>query len=81
MFTLETFRAFLGWTALLNYALLGVVFFAWLALRPTLHRLHRRWFALQPEQIDAILYALMGGFKMANLLLFVTPWLVLSLLH
>lgn len=80
MFTLESFRAFLGWTALANYALLTVVFFVWLALRRTIHAMHRRWFDLEPRQIDAIVYGLMGGYKLANMLLFLVPWLVLTLL-
>lgn len=42
--------------------------------------MHRRWFEPQPARIDAIVYALPGGWKLANLLLFAAPWLALRLL-
>ncbi|MDO5505325.1 MAG: hypothetical protein Q4F49_03400 [Pseudoxanthomonas suwonensis] len=80
MLTLETLRSTLGWTAVINLALLSVVFFFWLAMRRTIHVLHRRWFDLEPAQIDGIVYAVMAGYKLGNLLLFVAPWMALHLL-
>lgn len=81
MLDLDTLRSVLGWTALINYALLSLVFFAWLGLRNTIHTMHRRWFDLEPRQIDAILYGAMAGYKLGNALLFIAPWLALTLLR
>ena len=77
--TLDVLASLLGWTAVINLALLSLVFCFWLAMRRAVYRLHRRWFELEPRQINAILYGLLGGWKLANLLLFVAPWLALKI--
>lgn len=80
MVDLDTLRSLLGWTALLNYALLTALFLLWVGLRRSLHAMHRRWFDIEPARIDAIVHGLMGGYKLANALLFVAPWLALHLM-
>ncbi len=74
---IETLRAALGWSALFGYALLLAWFAVIVFARERIYALHRRWFALEARQFDAIHYALMGAFKLATLLLFALPWLAL----
>ena len=52
--TLIDLRAFLGWGAVINYALLLFWFAFFTQGHDFLYRLHGRWFSLGPERFDAI---------------------------
>lgn len=79
MSSIELWSAVLGWSALIN---LGVLLYWWLFFvfgHDFVQRLHGRWFALSTERFDAIHYAGMAAYKLANLLFFITPWLALRI--
>lgn len=78
--TLLQLQSILLWSALINYValLLGFAFFA--GAREWMHCLHRRWFGLSNETMDAIVYGLLGGYKLAIWMFLIGPglgvWLV-----
>ena len=71
-------RDFLGWCALINiiiFAMWVVVFFV---AHDWVYALHRKWFRiLSIENFDSVHYILMGMFKIAIILFFLVPYLVL----
>ena len=78
MHDIDMFRAFLGWAALLNYAVLIVWFAAFTLAGDELYRVHGRWFRFPRETFDALHYGGMAVYKIGVLLLFLVPWLVLT---
>ena len=75
--TIETFRAILGWCALLNMGLLmWWCLFFWLA-HDWMYRFHGKIFKLSVETFDAVHYAGMAMFKIGIFLLNLVPYLAL----
>lgn len=72
---------FLAWAAVLNYGILLLTFFLFLAMRGWIHRVHGRWFALSPSQIDMACYAFMACYKLAVWFFLLVPLLVLLLMR
>ncbi len=77
--TLETVRAFFGWAALLNLALLSLWFFLFLFGREWIYSLHSRWFPLPRQVFDSVIYGALAFYKICTLLFFLMPYLVLRL--
>jgi hypothetical protein len=72
---------FLAWSALFNYGVLMLTFILFLAMRDWIHRVHGRWFALTPTQIDLALYTFLGCYKLAIWFFLLVPALVLWWLY
>ena len=78
--TLETIRAFLGWSTLINWGfLLFYTLFMWLG-RDFVYALHGRWFKLSRETFDAIHYSTVIAYKTAVILLCLVPYLALRII-
>jgi hypothetical protein len=77
--TTNEFTQVLLWCAAINYGIL----FLWLGVFVFAHdwmfRLHTRWFKLSVEIFDAINYAAIAAYKLAIILLNLTPLLALLL--
>jgi len=73
----ERLVSFLMWCAATNYGLLLLAFLASTWLRAPMQRLHQRWFCLTNAQIDALLYAFFGFYKLAIWFFLLVPALVL----
>lgn len=71
------FLKLLGWSALINYVLLALWFFAFILFHDRIYNLHSKWFELSVSQFDLIHYAGMAMYKIGIFLLFLIPWLVL----
>ena len=79
--TIETFRAILGWSAVLNIGLLIWWFlFFWLA-HDWMYRFHGRMFKLSVETFDAVHYAGMAMFKIGIFMLNIVPYLALAIIR
>ncbi|MEQ8205278.1 MAG: hypothetical protein RIA65_03810 [Woeseia sp.] len=76
---IETLRAVLGWTALINMAVMLVWFLFFVFAHDFMHRLHGRWFDIPRQQFDSIHYAGMALFKFGNILFFIAPYLALRI--
>ncbi len=79
MLTLAVLRDFLLWSAIVNYAVLLLWFLAFVLAKPSLRRLHGKWFQLSENQFDVIHYSGMAVYKIAVLSLNVAPYIALRL--
>ena len=78
--SIELTRKFLLWCIFINYGILLVWFLVFMFAHDWLRRLHGRWFRLSDEQFDTLHYLGMAIYKIGILLLYLTPFLVLSII-
>ena len=79
--TPELLIPFLGWTSLVNMALL-LIWWGMIALAgDAIFRLHSRYFSFSRSDFDRFHYAAMGSYKLAILFFNLVPYLVLRGLH
>ena len=78
--SLETVRAFLGWSAILNLIFVSIWFLIFMLAHDWIFFLHRRWFDLSRESFDAIHYAGMACCKIFAWLFFIMPYFALRLI-
>jgi hypothetical protein len=78
--SIELTRKFLLWCIFINYGILLVWFLVFTLAHDWLRRLHGRWFRLSDEQFDTLHYLGMAIYKIGILLLYLTPFLVLSII-
>jgi NO-binding membrane sensor protein with MHYT domain len=76
--TLAHAQSFLGCCTAVNFGILALWAFTLLVARDPVHRLHAAMFGLSVEDVAIVHYQAMAAFKMGTILLFATPWLVLS---
>lgn len=78
--TLGQLQSILLWGALFSYVGLLLGFACFVRAHKWMHHLHRRWFALSDETMDAIVYGLLGAWKLTILTFLLGPglavWLV-----
>ncbi|QQL44288.1 DUF6868 family protein [Sulfuriroseicoccus oceanibius] len=79
--SLSQLSPLLGWCAIINLGLLLWWWIAFLIAKDTIYKIHTRWFALTRPQFEAIHYCGMGLLKLANLCLFITPWIALQIIR
>lgn len=77
--TIEIVREVLGWSALINYALLTVWFLIFSWAHNWLYGFHGKWFTLPVEKFDAIHYAAMAFYKLAIFMLNLVPYIALRI--
>ena len=77
--TVEILRDVLGWSAVINYAVLMFWFLFFLLAHDWMYRFHGRWFSLSVESFDAIHYASMGFYKLCIFLFNLVPYLALRI--
>ncbi len=78
---LEIVQSVLGWSAVINYLLLTIWFVIYRCCAEWIYQLHSRWFALSREQFSGIHYAGMAILKIQTFMLFLAPWLALSMIN
>lgn len=77
--TVDLLREVLGWSALINYAVLILWFLVFVFARDWMYRLHGQWFKLSPERFDAIHYAAMAFYKLCIFVFNLAPYLALRI--
>lgn len=77
--TVELLRAVLGWSIVINYAVLLLWFVMFAFAHDWLYRLHGRWFAMPVERFNAIHYGGMAIYKIGIFLFSLAPYLALCL--
>ena len=77
--TLETIRATLAWSLVINWVALlwWLVFF--ILAHDWMYRFHVKWFKISVETFDTIHYAGMALFKVAIFLFVLAPYLALHI--
>ena len=78
---LEIVQSVLGWSALINYLLLTIWFVVYWCCAERIYQLHSRWFTLSREQFAGIHYAGMAILKIQTFMLFLAPWLAMSMIN
>ncbi|NJL23629.1 MAG: hypothetical protein HC895_27090, partial [Leptolyngbyaceae cyanobacterium SM1_3_5] len=78
--TVEFLRTLLGWSVLINWGILLFWFVAFYFLRNSMHKLHGKLFKISRKQLGAIHYLAMALYKLAIILFFLVPYLVLRFL-
>lgn len=78
--TVELLRDVLGWSAIINYAVLLLWFLIFRFGHEWMYRLHRQWFKLSPESFDAIHYAGMAFLKLCVFVFNLAPYLALRVI-
>ena len=77
---LNQFVSFLGWCAVINYGVLVVWWLIFVFAHAWLYTLNNEWFNISEEEFDKIHYTCIGLYKLAMLLFFLIPYLVLKFL-
>jgi len=77
--TIELVRDVLGWSALINYAVLIWWFLVFHFAHDWIYGLHGRWFKLSVERFDAIHYAAMAFYKLCIFVFNLAPYLALRI--
>lgn len=80
MMTAETFRHFLGWCAVINYAMLLLWFVLHITIHGVLVRMCERFFNVGAEKYDSISLKAMFIFKLSIWMFNITPYLALRLM-
>ena len=78
--TADTLSALLGWSTVINYAVLLIWFMFFSLGHDFIYNLHGRFFNLRLETFDTMHYGLMGGYKLVIFVFNLVPWLVLALI-
>jgi hypothetical protein len=76
---MELVRDVLGWSALINYAVLISWFLVFCFAHDWMYGLHGRWFKLSVERFDAIHYAAMAFYKLCIFVFNLAPYLALRI--
>ncbi len=74
---LSTLRWFFFWCTFLNYLFLGGFFLGFALAGDKIYQLHRKWFALDRDSFDTIMYVLMGVYKVLIAVFCLVPWIAL----
>jgi hypothetical protein len=77
--SIETLRAALLWSAVINYGILLVWFLFFILAHDWMYLFHVRWFHLSVEQFDMLHYAGMSIYKIGIILLNVVPYIALRI--
>lgn len=76
--TVELLRTVLLRCVLLNYAVLLLMFLAFVLKGDAIVRLHRRWFDLDRGTFHFTFSLFLGVYKLCILVFFLVPWLALT---
>ena len=80
MENIQTITSFLGWCTVIN---LGIYIFTALVLmgfRESVKNIHSKLSGVLAENLDGLYFSYLGSFKMAIIMLNVTPYIALKLM-
>ncbi|MAT69316.1 MAG: hypothetical protein CMJ58_07290 [Planctomycetaceae bacterium] len=77
--TAELLSSWLGWSTLINVAILAAWFAFFTLGHDLMYRLHAQMFRMSVETFDAIHYGAMAAYKLGIILLNLTPYVALYL--
>jgi len=78
--TIENSLNFLGWSSLINIALLLYWFLILVYAHDLIYKLHTRWFKISVEKFDSIHYSGMMILKLITLFFNIIPYIVLKII-
>lgn len=74
---LEIIASILAWCTTINVILLAIWLLTFIFAHDWMYNMHKKWFVLSLEKFDAIHYVLIGTFKLATLIFYLVPYLVI----
>ena len=77
---IRTIRAFFGWCALINYLLILLWFFLMVGAHDWFQSISYQWLRFPKDQFDTFMYEGIAAYKIGNMMLFLAPFLSLSIL-
>ena len=77
--SMESLTQFFGWMTLINIVLLVVSSLFMMLFRNWGTAMHARMFGIEPERAIEVWYSYLGSFKIALIVLNLTPYLALRL--
>jgi uncharacterized membrane protein YhaH (DUF805 family) len=77
---IETLRAFFLWCTILNTACLALSFVATVVAGDFIYRSHTRFFPMQRETFNAVIYGYLGLYKLLVLVFNLAPYLALLMI-
>ncbi len=77
--SIEIISSILGWSALLNYAVLVLWALFFILAHDWMYAFHGSWFSLSVERFDAIHYAGMAVYKMLIFVFNLAPWIAIQI--
>jgi hypothetical protein len=76
----ETLTALLGWTAIINIAILLISTLAVVSMRGTIIGIHSRLFGLDEKDLGRAYFQYLAQFKIAIIVLNIAPYLALRII-
>ncbi len=80
MITIEVLSEFFGWCVVINVGILLLSFLMVTAFRKGAVQIHARLFGLEPDVLSRAYFQYLAQFKIATLVLSVTPYIALKLM-
>jgi hypothetical protein len=77
--TLETLTAILGWTTVVNIAILTLSTLGLIAMRGTISEIHSRLFGLDEKDLGRAYFQYLAQYKIAIIVLNIAPYLALRI--
>lgn len=74
---IELLRVVLGWSVVLNYAVLSFWVVLLLFAKDWIYSVHSSWFGMSREHYDIANYILIGGYKLLIFIFLLMPYLSL----
>jgi hypothetical protein len=79
--TLATLQAFLMWCSIINVGLLTLTFILCACASDWIYNIHSKFFSLQRDTFNAILYAFIGLYKLIVWAFFIIPYIALLIIR
>ena len=77
--TIEVLTKFLGWTTVINVAILLFSTLALVAMRGTITAIHSRLFGLDEKDLGRAYFQYLGQYKIAIIVLNIAPYIALRI--
>ncbi len=72
-----TLRWFFFWCAIFNFFILGGFFLGFIFSGDMIYSFHRKWFTLDRDAFNTVMYFFLGIYKILILVFNFVPWLAL----
>lgn len=80
MISMQTASAILGWSLVINFAVLTLSAILVVILRKPVSRIHARMFGLEQQDLGRAYFQYLGQYKIAIFMFNFAPWLALRII-
>lgn len=79
--TIEILTTVLGWSSVINIAMLALTSLLLISMRSRIARIHSRLFGIEDRQLPAIYVGYLGTYKLMILVFNVVPYFALTIIQ